>query len=265
MPQESVEIVRENFDSWNEGRIDDFRDLFDPDVAITRFIDEWPEPGPVVGRDAVMAFYEGLRPWDDTTAEPIGEFLESGDRVAVRIRWRASAQGQEVSMDVTAVYTLRSSRISAVEFFRDHAEALEAVGLSEQAMSPDNAEIVRAMLTAFTRRDHDAFAALFAPEAEIVPIRAELEGTVYAGEDAPAQFLAGVDEMWREPVLELTEVRDLGDVILGTGVFRALGRESGVRVETPFWLVTHFRDGLVTRARTTTSHAAALEAAGLSE
>ena len=131
MSQENVEIIRSNFETWNQGRMDDFRDLFDPEVAVTRFLDEWPEPGPFVGRDAVMGFYEGVRPWDDTTAEPIGEFAESGNRVAIRILWRASTQGQEVGMEVSAVYTLRSGRISVIEFFRDHAEALEAMNRLE--------------------------------------------------------------------------------------------------------------------------------------
>jgi ketosteroid isomerase-like protein len=128
MSQENLEVVRANFETWNEGRMDDFRDLFDLDVAITRFIEEWPEPGPVIGRDAVMNFYEDLRKtWDDTTAEQIGELVESGGRVAARVLWRASAQGQEVGMEVTVVYAVRNGRIVRIEFFRDHAEALEAV------------------------------------------------------------------------------------------------------------------------------------------
>ena len=67
-------------------------------------------------------------------------------------------------------------------------------------------------------------------------------------------------------MLELTDVvRDLGDVILATGLFRGFGRESGVKIETRFWLVMHFRDGLVVRAQTTTNNAIARKAAGLSE
>ena len=34
-------------------------------------------------------------------------------------------------MEVTAVYNVRNGRIATIEFFRDHADALEAVGLSE--------------------------------------------------------------------------------------------------------------------------------------
>jgi hypothetical protein len=45
--------------------------------------------------------------------------------------WRTKTQGQEVGMEVTGVYTLRNARVYVIEFFRDHAVALEAVGLAE--------------------------------------------------------------------------------------------------------------------------------------
>ena len=129
MSRENVEVVRAMLDAWNARQMDAFRDLHDPGVVILRFIEGWPEPGPVAGRAAVMDFYEGMRPWDDDTAEPISDYFEAGGAVAVRILWRTSTQGQEVSMELTAVYTVRTGRVAAIEFFRDHREALEAVGL----------------------------------------------------------------------------------------------------------------------------------------
>jgi ketosteroid isomerase-like protein len=131
MSQENVEIVRASFEAWNERRMDDFRNLHDPDVVIMRFIEGWPEPGPVVGRDAVMDYFEDMRPWADDTVDPISDFIEAGGAVVVRFVWRTKTQGQEVGMEVTGVYTLRNARVSVIEFFRDHAEALDAVGLSE--------------------------------------------------------------------------------------------------------------------------------------
>ena len=41
-------------------------------------------------------------------------------------------------MEVTGVYTVRKGRIVCQEFFWDHAEALEAVGLSEQDAHADS-------------------------------------------------------------------------------------------------------------------------------
>jgi len=39
---------------------------------------------------------------------------------------------------LTGVYTMRKGRIFGIEYFWDHTEALEAVGLSDYAMSQEN-------------------------------------------------------------------------------------------------------------------------------
>ena len=41
-------------------------------------------------------------------------------------------------MELTVVYTVRKGKIVFMEFFWDHAEALEAVGLSEQDAHADS-------------------------------------------------------------------------------------------------------------------------------
>ncbi len=63
-------------------------------------------------------------------------------------------------------------------------------------MSQENVEIVRTAIDAFNRRDAKTFAADLAQDAEIVPMRAALEGTVYRGPDAASQYCAAVDESW---------------------------------------------------------------------
>ena len=69
--------------------------------------------------------------WDIDSVKPISDFVAGGDRVVVRFIWRAAGQGPAVNTEMTGVYTVRKNRIFLIEFFRDHAEALEAVGLSE--------------------------------------------------------------------------------------------------------------------------------------
>ncbi|MGA8927221.1 MAG: hypothetical protein WB462_13450 [Solirubrobacterales bacterium] len=63
-------------------------------------------------------------------------------------------------------------------------------------MSEENVEIVRTAMEAFNRRDAKTFAAYLAEDAEIVPMRAALEGTVYRGPDAASQYCAAVEESW---------------------------------------------------------------------
>ena len=105
--------------------------VYDPDV-IVRVLDDWPEPGPFVGRDAVMRQFEQLRSaWDADALEPISDFIEAGEQVVVRAVWRGTGTGPEANLEMTIVYTVRNRRVFYQEYFRDHAEALEAAGLQE--------------------------------------------------------------------------------------------------------------------------------------
>ena len=80
-----------------------------------------------------MREFEQLRQtWDGRdAAEPIGDFIDVGDRVAVRHIWRGVGQGPEAEVELTGVWTVRKGRILAAEYFRDYAEALETLGLRE--------------------------------------------------------------------------------------------------------------------------------------
>ena len=69
--------------------------------------------------------------WDADSFELISDFIDVGDRVAVRFIWQGAGHGPESNMEVTGVYTVRKGRVVAIEFFWDHAEALETLGLSE--------------------------------------------------------------------------------------------------------------------------------------
>ena len=138
MSQENVEIVRAGFEAWNTGDVGAVRELFDPD-AIMRTVEGWPEPGPYVGRDAVMRQLEQQREtWDADAFEPITDFIGAADRVVVRFTWRGAGHGPDLDMEITGVYTVRKGKIFAIEHFWDHAEALEAVGLSEQDAHADS-------------------------------------------------------------------------------------------------------------------------------
>jgi uncharacterized protein len=131
MSQENVEVVRAGFEAWNAGDMGALRDLFVAD-AIMRGLDGWPEPGPFVGRDAVLRQLEQQREtWDTDAFEPITDFIGAADRVVVRFIWRGIGHGPEARIEMTGVYTVRNGKIFAVEPFWDHAEALKAVGLEE--------------------------------------------------------------------------------------------------------------------------------------
>ncbi len=130
MSQENVETAKVFYEAWNAGDMDGVRDTYDPDV-IVRTEEAWPERGPYVGIDAVMRWLEQLREtWDTDVLDTIS-FTDAGDRVVVRQIWRTAGHGPEVNLEVTSVSTFRKGKSILVEFFWDHAAALELVGLSE--------------------------------------------------------------------------------------------------------------------------------------
>jgi ketosteroid isomerase-like protein len=131
MSEENVEVVRGAFAAWNAGEMDAVSEAFDPGV-IMRMPEEWPEPGPFVGRDAVMRQLEQQREtWESDSFERISDFIDAGERVVVRWIWHGAGSGPESNIEATAVYTVRKGRVFYVEHFWDHVEALEAAGLRE--------------------------------------------------------------------------------------------------------------------------------------
>jgi ketosteroid isomerase-like protein len=132
MSQQNVELARAAFAAWNAGDMTAYRELCHPDV-IGQGPADWPEPGPFVGRDAVMHQWEQQREtWGDAdVAEPISEFIDAGDQVAVRHIWRATGHGPEMSMEITVRYTFREGRIFRLDYFWDYAAVLATMGLSE--------------------------------------------------------------------------------------------------------------------------------------
>jgi ketosteroid isomerase-like protein len=131
MSQENVEVVRAGFEAWNTADADVIREGLAPDV-ILRVPEGWPEPGPFVGREAVLRQWQQAREtWNADALELTSDFIDVGDRVVVRAAWRGAGRGPELNMELTYVVTVRKGQVLAIEEFWDHAEALEAVGLSE--------------------------------------------------------------------------------------------------------------------------------------
>ena len=132
-------------------------------------------------------------------------------------------------------------------------------------MSSEKVEAVRAAVDAFNRRDGEAFGALLTEDAEIVPVRAVLEGTVYRGLDAASQYCAAVDESWDSLRWEVEEMRDGDTWVLALGRIHGRGRGTGAAIDVRAGWVARFRDGLVASFRTYADRADALAAVGLKE
>ena len=63
----------------------------------------------------------------------IEDLVDAGDRIVLRIRQRYSGEqsGVEGDLEFSQILTFRKGKIVMAEYFWDHQEALETVGLSE--------------------------------------------------------------------------------------------------------------------------------------
>ena len=132
-PEENVRVVLRAFELWNEGDLDGWADLFDPDVLVIA-PEGWPEGPPTEGFEAWKRQAQRLREtWREARAD-VGEVRAVGrDRVLARLRYVTRGEGTEISFDtpMTGLFTLEQGRITRGHYFWDHEEAAEAAGLSE--------------------------------------------------------------------------------------------------------------------------------------
>jgi ketosteroid isomerase-like protein len=136
MSQENVEMVRAAVKAWAAGDVRRFAETLDPDVVM-RTVEDWPEAGPHFGLEAVFRFFEQLRDtWDTGEMEEVS-LIDAGDRVIARFRWHGVGRGPDASIDVTNIQTFRRGKVVMIEYFWNHADALEAMGLSEQDAHAD--------------------------------------------------------------------------------------------------------------------------------
>jgi ketosteroid isomerase-like protein len=135
-------------------------------------------------------------------------------------------------------------------------------------MSEENIEAFKRLVAAANRRDVEAALEDLDPEIEWYPAVQMLfagEATMYRGHVGVRELLREVYAAWAEFHYESSEIRDLGDRIVAIGRFRARGKESAVKVESPLGYLVEFEKGKVIRIRSYLDPKEALQAAGLRE
>ncbi len=133
-------------------------------------------------------------------------------------------------------------------------------------MSRENVEAFKRFLDAYNRRDVEAMLEGLDPEVEwhpaiLVPL--EGEATVYRGHEGMRRWVRDLDEVFADIHVEYSEIRDLGERIVGIGHIRMRGTGSGAETESPVASVSEFKNAKAIRVRTYLDPNEALEAAGL--
>jgi uncharacterized protein len=139
MAQENVERLREAYELLNTrfaalktGDLDALLDFFDPEVVIEMV--DVPDPATYKGHSGVRRWFNDFfGVWATIHVEAEG-FIKSGQWTVVQLRTslRGEASGVAVELPTTAVHQFRDGRIVRDRVYLDRAEALKAVGLSEQ-------------------------------------------------------------------------------------------------------------------------------------
>jgi ketosteroid isomerase-like protein len=127
-------------------------------------------------------------------------------------------------------------------------------------MPEQNVEVVRRAFVAFNARAVDDLVALSDPDCEWLPFRAQLEGIVYRGHAGVRQFVSDMDEDWDAFRIEPIELHDRGERVGVIGHVKALGRGSGVDVDSTAGFVFELRAGRLLRLVSFSDPQAALEA-----
>ncbi len=135
-------------------------------------------------------------------------------------------------------------------------------------MSQENVETFKRFVDAFNCRDAEAMVEVVDAGVEwrpAAPVALGGEATVYRGHPGISEGLRDLHDSFAEVQIEVSEFREVGDRVVGTGRIRTRGRGSGAEFDSIFGAVIEFKDGKATRIRSYLDPGDALEAARLRE
>jgi ketosteroid isomerase-like protein len=130
MSQENVETVRVVYDRWSNGDFQASLDLFDA-FALLVLRAGFPDAGTYLGVEKIVEYTrEFLEPWTRIAIE-VEDVTDAGDSVVAAVRQRGvgGASGAATEFRYYQVWSFRGRKVIRLENFREHLEALEAVGL----------------------------------------------------------------------------------------------------------------------------------------
>jgi len=123
-------MTREFIDAYNRRDFDAALEHCDPEVDWV--LPELQASDSGKGPDEIRRFFEGLdETFDELRLDP-QEFVDAGDRVAVRLRHYGRGKGSGVELDTELyhqVTTFRDGSMVRIEYFTTWPAALEAAGV----------------------------------------------------------------------------------------------------------------------------------------
>jgi len=130
MSQENAEIVRAIYEAverrdWDRA----FRDQH-PDIELTT--PPGIDSGTYRGRAEIQPFWEDwFSVFEERSSAHLEQFVESGDQVAVVVKYRAWPKGSSRAIEIRNghLWSIRDGKVVSMRMFPSPDEALEAAGL----------------------------------------------------------------------------------------------------------------------------------------
>ncbi|HKH41443.1 MAG TPA: nuclear transport factor 2 family protein [Solirubrobacterales bacterium] len=133
MSEENFEVVMETFRRFRPGDLEEWAAMFEPEAVVTP-PDGWPEPGPFVGREALIRQWERLfADWAEFRFENFEVAAESDEWVVFTFRMHARGEtsGLDADFDFAVASRIRDGLTAESHFRWELDDAIEAAGLSE--------------------------------------------------------------------------------------------------------------------------------------
>jgi ketosteroid isomerase-like protein len=133
MSQESVEVLRRQFEALARGGVAAAMEYWNPDIDWRAVEGAADDRGVMKGTQALRRYYEEwTETFDELRAEVEEVIADSGERCAVAVRNSGRARGSNALIQgrYYVVCTIRQGLIVSGREYETRREALEALGLS---------------------------------------------------------------------------------------------------------------------------------------
>jgi ketosteroid isomerase-like protein len=128
-------------------------------------------------------------------------------------------------------------------------------------MEDEGVSVTQSWFETWNRGDLDAFSALYALDAEMLPPPGWVESGVVSGRPAIRQFFEGLKQAWDgEDTAVLHELSRQGELIVSRMDWQVRGRASGIETHLPITNVNSVQSGTIVRQWHYLDHAEALAA-----
>jgi ketosteroid isomerase-like protein len=130
-------------------------------------------------------------------------------------------------------------------------------------MSQENVEVVKRCYDLFRRGDYLGALAYFDPAVETVEPNDMPGADAYVGHQGLADAFAHFADAWDTYTVELEQLTEAGNQVVAIARYYAIGKQSGIPVETTVAHVYAFENGRIVRWEMFNTRDEALKAVGL--